>query len=395
MKIFKLVKKKCNNSNGSWPKRYRAHFIYPGLISYEDSGNGVVYVGDNALKKMASSFVGKPVVNEEHHDLTPEQAYKLSNQELESLADGVVYDIGIEDGSFDPEMVGWHYSDIVVWNEETKANIDKKGYNISCSYEVLDSAQGDIVNNISYDAEVTDGEYTHLAIVANPRYNKAKITELPTTYNNSCSDEVVRMIQNNKEKSMGNIFKYLSNSKKAKSNKNMAPDGEDKKDDPKDEELNNAEDYMIEVDGNQIPLDQAINKYRETNSRSNVLGPDEVVEIDGQQVPVSELMNMCSEKRDNADEFEGQKPEEVVEEQPSMQNSRVKVIRKHNNQQPEQSNQQTVQNSQPSEPKRNNHYKVVQNAAKKGGEEPEIKVMTSTEKFNRGQERYGSIKAVN
>lgn len=47
---------------------------------------------------------------------------------------------------------------------------------MSCSYDVkLADDAGGTENNIPYDIEFLDGVFTHLAIVDNPRYERANI----------------------------------------------------------------------------------------------------------------------------------------------------------------------------------------------------------------------------
>lgn len=47
---------------------------------------------------------------------------------------------------------------------------------MSCSYDVkLADDTGGTENNIPYDIEFLDGVFTHLAIVDNPRYERANI----------------------------------------------------------------------------------------------------------------------------------------------------------------------------------------------------------------------------
>lgn len=54
-------------------------------------------------------------------------------------------------------------------------NLIKKGWSVSCSYDYTESAEGGTENNIPYDIEFLDGEFTHLAIVNDPRYERANI----------------------------------------------------------------------------------------------------------------------------------------------------------------------------------------------------------------------------
>ena len=47
---------------------------------------------------------------------------------------------------------------------------------MSCSYNItLANDEGGLENNVHYDIEFLDGVFTHLAIVNNPRYERANI----------------------------------------------------------------------------------------------------------------------------------------------------------------------------------------------------------------------------
>jgi len=144
-----------------WPEKFTCSFIEPGLISYEDMDAGKVFVSKQALDKMAQTFIGKPVVNLMHKDLEPQDFKK---------GDGVVTNV------YYNETDGWYYCDFLVWDEETKKNCAGGKFSVSCAYVPTDTdLVGGVHNNIKYDQEVRNGEYTHLAIVKNPRYNKARI----------------------------------------------------------------------------------------------------------------------------------------------------------------------------------------------------------------------------
>lgn len=150
--------KERENSSSDWPITFKCSYIEPGLVAYADVGN--VLVRKEVLDKMANSFVGKPVVNEEHKDVSPAD-FRLGK------ADGIVNSVWYDtDGKF--------HCAYQVWDSNTRTNI-KNGYQVSCAYKVLRWGSGGVHNNIPYDREVLDGEYTHLAIVSNPRYEDVKI----------------------------------------------------------------------------------------------------------------------------------------------------------------------------------------------------------------------------
>jgi hypothetical protein len=175
------------NIEGNVPKRYRTEFIEPGVVSYEDSGQGKVFVSREALDRMKATFIGKPVVNVLHKDLTFEEAFKLSDEERESMADGIVFNCG-----WLPN--GWQFADMIVWDLETQKNIDDRQFSTSCAYLPTEVNTGGKWHNIEYDEEVKNGVYTHMAIVKNPRYEKAKIYELPKEFQNSISDELIEIL---------------------------------------------------------------------------------------------------------------------------------------------------------------------------------------------------------
>ena len=152
-----------------YPKPVKIKYIMPGLVEYEymNGGNGArVLVTKNALDKMLAdpekSIVGKPVINEAHRDVSPDD-YK------NGLADGIVTRAWYEPSD------GWYYCEALIWDDETRANI-QNGYSVSCEYTALPPwGPAGHLNQVSYDKEVTDGRYKHLAVVSGPRYEGAKI----------------------------------------------------------------------------------------------------------------------------------------------------------------------------------------------------------------------------
>jgi hypothetical protein len=146
----------------NWPKEYDCSFIEPGLINYDDMGAGNCLVRKEALDKMANSFKGRPVLFRKHGDATPEN--------FEEIACGIVNEVYFNAAD------SWYHAKFFVWDDATKAGIESGKFSVSCAYVPSDTdLEGGIYNNINYDMEVKNGEYTHLAIVENPRYNGAKI----------------------------------------------------------------------------------------------------------------------------------------------------------------------------------------------------------------------------
>lgn len=354
---------KLYNSD-KYPKRYRAEFIEPGIISYEDIGMGKVYVGDETLSKMNQSFIGRPVVNVVHQDLSPEEAFRLSEDDLESLACGVVYDVGKLPN-------GWYYCDMIIWDEATKYNIDVKGFSCSCAYVVNQVGVPGEYHGIKYDEEILDGVYTHNAIVERPRYERSKVYAIEKSYTNSRYDEVVKILTNSKgEKVMAQIFKHLFNARKEKTEtvENSAQN-----------ELKSIDGAFVEVDGEKISLENAISAYKtvKENEKSDTeLKDEDKVDVDGELVNVADLKNayrnMCgTKKKNNAEPVADTEAEEVSDmenAEPVADTPAEEVV---------------MSNS------KGKHFKVLKNAMQ-ATEDPAPIVSTKYDNYKRGQERYGS-----
>lgn len=106
-------------------------------------------------------MVGVPVIIN-HKDITAKNA----NDERVGVVSNVWFD----------DKDGWYWCDGVIWDETAQNLITVKGWSVSCSYDVkLADDAGGTENNIPYDIEFLDGVFTHLAIVDNPRYERANI----------------------------------------------------------------------------------------------------------------------------------------------------------------------------------------------------------------------------
>lgn len=385
LRVNKSLHNSLNNADeqGSYPKRYRSEFIYPGIMSYEDIGAGVVYVGDNALKKMNSSFIGKPVINEAHQDLTPEKAFKLSNTDLESLADGVVYEVGkLANGNY--------YCDMMIWGEATKDNIDNKGYVVSCAYiPTKVNNAGGVYEGVKYDEEVLDGTYTHNAIVNNPRYEKVKIYELPLVYENSTTAEACMILQNCKGEKMKFKFKTVREFLNGRAKENAEVPKEET---PAEEEMLNMEGTVIDVDGEMIPLEEAVKIYKEAKQNeeaesAKTLSPGDTIEVDGETITVADIIAALKVSKDvETEDSAGDSPMENAEdnEETPKENS-------------DDTTEPEIKNTEEAKPKENskekkNHYKVVENALAKTEEDFHVPVISKNDRLARGASKYGSSK---
>ena len=135
-------------------------FMVAGLVSYEDTGDGVFLLRKETLDKMMPTIEGRPVV-------IGHQPITLKN--LEDKAVGYVTKgwFNTETGQFDCE--------ILIKDSDVYDDIKNGNNKVSSAYQVTDLGDGGKYLGQDYEAEILDGTFTHLAIVDNPRYPDAKI----------------------------------------------------------------------------------------------------------------------------------------------------------------------------------------------------------------------------
>ena len=132
----------------------------PGVAGYPGQF-GNVLIKKESFDKFINTMVGVPVIIN-HKDITAKNA----NDERVGVVSNVWFD----------DKDGWYWCDGVIWDETAQNLITDKGWSVSCSYDVkLADDAGGTENNIPYDIEFLDGVFTHLAIVDNPRYERANI----------------------------------------------------------------------------------------------------------------------------------------------------------------------------------------------------------------------------
>ena len=132
----------------------------PGIAGYPGQF-GNVLIKKESFDKFINTMVGVPVIIN-HKDITAKNA----NDERVGVVSNVWFD----------DKDGWYWCDGVIWDETAQNLITVKGWSVSCSYDVkLADDAGGTENNIPYDIEFLDGVFTHLAIVDNPRYERANI----------------------------------------------------------------------------------------------------------------------------------------------------------------------------------------------------------------------------
>ena len=106
--------------------------------------------------------------------------------------------VGVVSNVWFNDKDGWYWCDGIIWDKTAQNLITDKGWSVSCSYDVkLADDTGGSENNIPYNIEFLDGVFTHLAIVNNPRYERANIV---------LNSKTVNMVNNTELEQFTNAF---------------------------------------------------------------------------------------------------------------------------------------------------------------------------------------------
>jgi hypothetical protein len=291
---------------------------------------------------MNSSFLGKPVFNFDHKVVDINDAFNFTAEEKEKHAVGVISGVG-----YDVES-GMYFVDMMVWDEETQKNIDD-GYGVSNAY-IPQVIGGGEYNNVSYDREVVDGKYDHMAIVDNPRYGDVRIFE------NSKKGEKVK--------------KYILFGKEKEDVKQNAKPPADKKDEGVKLNMNSV---IVVEGGEEIPISEMVELYKNSEDKKNsdkekpTMNMDDTVEIDGKEVSMKELVDNYNSKK-NAEPDEDPKENEDEEDKEDVKKN---------------------SNGGGKEGPNKKFFELKTNA-NKGAEPEKIKINTQKSRIDLGKARYGS-----
>lgn len=154
-----------NINAAPWSKRFAANFIEPGIVKYRGQGGKPdewVLLEAEALERMAKTLIGKPVIDWDHADVWPEILG-------DGQGDGVVYDVWKDDN-------GWWHAGFMLWTKSSIEHAESGDWSVSCAYTETDTdGVGGKYHTIDYTDRILDGVMNHLALVKNPRYEKARI----------------------------------------------------------------------------------------------------------------------------------------------------------------------------------------------------------------------------
>lgn len=352
-----------------FPKTYYCRHMMPGIARYENfnpvtkkTDEEHLFIDVDALKQSAPSMVGKPIyVNHQ----------KVNLATLEADADGYVTEC------FYNELDGWLWAKFLAVTDEAQNAVNRQ-WSVSNAYipQEWDGAGSHL--NVDYDKKIRKHNFTHLAIVPNPRYEDAKIftPEQFKDYQAAKRSELDEL-QNSKPNKGHPMFKFFQ--KKDEELKNGLP---------ADADLSTIE---IELEGGKrMALSEIINAVKkndedeaekkkakdEEDDKKNAKvawNDDTEVTVGKDKMPMKDLMNkynaMC--KKNDDKKAEEKKTEDEDKEKKEKENALAKAKEDE-----EKKN-------------RDDKMKEMLNAHTKGKIVP---ISTVIDKKKRGSEMFGSAK---
>lgn len=349
---------------------YGMHFV-PGVAQYASSEKDPqrIFINETTLRKLDPTFQGKPIFVD-HVDEVSQDVDKLKKE-----ADGWVIE------SFFNSADGKHWVKFIVTSKRAEQAI-ANGFRLSNAYlPELNNKSGEW-NAVPYQNEVIGGEYEHLAIVKNPRYEESVILtpEQFKKYNEKLQDELKR-ISNSKKETPGMLkfwnrkpvenaadfsstFVTLARSQKSYSIEhivNAMDDVEELKNTVtlKDGTVCNVKDLIEKYET--LKLENAKMKKNKEEEEKDVEMKKEKVEVEG------DLKNEDKEEKMVRKEDMEDEEEEKEEEKEEMKNKGKK--------------KNSAQNSE--------HFNSLKNAPNVQNKMPET-YDSATNKLSRGKSRYGS-----
>ena len=344
------------------PKVYYGLHMAEGVCEYRDEGKDPyrVLINEATLKVMDGTFEGCPVYVK-HVD-----GVDLEN--LQNEADGYVVE------SFYNKFDGKHWVKFMAVSDKAHEAI-ANGWRLSNTYKPKTLTDGGQWHGVDYLKEITKGEYEHLALVTNPRYDESVIFTPAQfkEYNEKKNLELVRLANSKQgEKKVFNFFekKKLENSTDLETTNVILP--KSKKEVTIQEALLIAdrfcnmngyacEDHMVKVGQNEMSVKELATKYNE--------------------------MTEAEEKKKNEAEEEEKKKKNS--DKPSEEVTKEK---QNEEEKPVEAGDDKKKNSKDGgdedEEEEENFFNSLKNAADTAKNDSPVSL--SDDKISRGKSRYGS-----
>lgn len=361
------------------------HF-YPGVARYEPPNQEpfTVFINEDTIRKLGRTFAGCPVFVE-HVEEVDDDINAVRNE-----ADGWVEE------SFFNAADGKHWVKFIIVSDRGLAAI-QRGFRLSNAYIPECNESGGLWNGVAYQREVTGGEFEHLAIVKQPRYEESVIMtpEEFKAYNEQHTIELKRLANSADKKGETNMgLKFF---KKAK--------------------LDNSVDFetmMVELPKTkkEVSLTTIINEYDAIQNMNGYANGDHMVKVgEKDEMSVNDLvkkhLEMCNEMegmKAKNDVDGGEPGGENEEEMESMDNEALDIDQMgdvgdrggdkslDNEEDDEKMKKDKMKNAADKKAEAKAKALKLRNAHRNLQNEPEVRISLPMDQVARGKARYGSGK---
>ena len=363
--IFRDEKTELANAS-QFPKFYFARHFHSGLCGYDED---TILVDTAVMKKMMPSFNGKPV-----YVLHDGRSMEERTEDIDS-ADGYVVE------TFYNECDGWVWSKIMVKTDAGIQRIEVDGWAVSNAYSPTAWGSAGTKHNCDYDRELLGAEFTHLAIVDNPRYEDACVMT-PEAFKiyQETQREQLNELTNSKEKK-GFKMNFFTKTKVKESE--ISADTI--------VEIQNGKgtiEVTIEEMANALVAQKAAEKEKK-NAMIKV--GDESISVKELSKRYTELMNKKNsdeDEKENEDEDEDERDNEDEDDEKSNQDDEDRDNEDDEKENEDDDEKENEGEDEKSNSKKKNHFKELKNANRK--KQGVRRFDTPQNKLQRGQSRYGS-----
>lgn len=361
----KQIKKAKELANArQYPKFYYARHMFAGLCGYDDD---VLLIDTDVMKAMAPTFNGKPV-----YVLHDERSSDERLATLKETSHGYVTE------TFYNEVDGWLWSKIMIVDDEGHEAV-AAGWSVSNAYIPLEYGEGGTKHNCEYDKKVLAAEFTHLALVSNPRYEDACVMT-PDEFKiyQEKEREQLNEIQNSKN-TKGYKMKILNRKSKKQS-----------KDEGIFVEMTNAKGEVVEVS-----MDDMVSMIEQKQKEDEVMNAK--VTVNGKQMTraavikaYQEIINAeCEKENEDDEELENEDEDELENmEDEDVQNEDDEDELENEDDELENEDDEDEKSNSKARAKKKNHYKELKNAPQK--RKAVIVFDSPQNKLDRGKSRYGT-----
>lgn len=356
----------------SLPKVYFGLHMVEGVAEYREPGQEPyrIMVAENCLKEMDKTFQGRPVYVS-HVD-------EVNLDNLQAEADGYVV------RSFFNKADGKHWAEFIVVSDRAHEAINKK-WVLSNSYLPKRLDSGGEWHGVEYAKEIVEGEYDHLAIVPDPRYQESIILT-PDQFKEYCESKEQELMK-------------IANSK-GESKMKLSFFKKTKVENAKEIDLENMS-VVLPKSGREITITQLVNEADDMEKKENadMADGEKHVMVGDSKMKVNELLNAYEACKNELEEMKKKNApvDEVKNEDEAMDNEEDEDDKKENKEDEEAKakalelaahEEKEIEEAKKKNAKAN--FEKLKNAESKSLEVEASVLDLSDVQVARGKSRYGS-----